>query len=269
MVTTTLASPPAQDDKLLGADKYLHAYQALSSDTLLSRSIDFSHPSILREVIDRYPHLWQGDDTTIFNPTLQHHYETQSFDNLYEHLRYLQLEFIAQSELSFYHTLLIVLLRRGYQTPITFGLFEALWQAHASVLFEQLSLRWLVSAADTFIDYSDSPVRRAILLNVVSLINTLKVYETTQFLLTDNPKPDATKAKMLYAEHKGLYDGLTFFRLGSDDSLAQMKTRYQSFASQDAFATEFLLTIFRRLHDNPTAFALIKDYHNPAWAYWV
>ncbi len=269
MVATTLASHCAQDDKLLGADKYLHAYQTLSSDTLLSRSIDFSHPSILREVIDRYPHLWQGDDTTIFNPTLQRHYETQSFDNLYQHLRYLQLEFIGKSEFNFYHTLLIVLLRRGYQISTTFRLFEVLWQGHETALFEQLSLRWLVSAADTFIDYSDSPLCQAILLNVVSLINTLKVYETQQFLLTDNTQPTAPKAQALYATHNGLYDGLTLFRLGSDDSLAQMKTRYQTFATQDAFATKFLLTVFRRLHDNPTAFALIKDYHNPAWAYWV
>lgn len=268
----TLAKSPttlAQDDKLRGADLMLQAYHAYDSDSLKNRLIGFAQPSILVEVYQTYPYLSALDDPAIFSPQHHAHYETQCHDNLYRHLRYLQHEFVGQSELAFYHTLLIVLIRRGYEPLQTFTLFETLWQQQSDYLFEHLSLRWLVSAADTFIDFSDNPLRCAILMNVVSLINTLKVYETQLGLLTENTQPLAPKVDRLYAKHQGLYDGLTFFRLGSDDSLAQMRRRYARFAEQDEFATRFLLVIFVRLHHVPSAFSLIKQFHNPAWAYWA
>lgn len=257
----------AADQKLLGAAAFVKAYQIDDFDRLKARTITFNSPSILAAIHQRYPKLSNVDDSEIFSSDYQAQYETQYHDNLYTHLRYLQLEFIGQSELLFYHTLLIVLLRRGYQPEQTFTLFELLWQTHNGYFFEKLSLRWLVSAADTFIDFSESPLRRAILMNVVSVINTLKIYETQRFLLTDNQVPIPPKMNALYAKHQVLYDGLTFFRLGSDDTLEQMRRRFLKFEKVDAFATQFLLTVLYRLHDTPSAFSLIKQLHNEDWGY--
>ena len=256
-----------QNNKLLAATQILAAYHAQTFDSLQSQFIGFDELSIIAKIYHDNAHLCDESDTAIFNAVQLQHYESQCFDNLYQHLRYLQLEFIGQSELLFYHTLLIVLLRRGYQPEQTFTLFELLWQTHNGYFFEKLSLRWLVSAADTFIDFSESPLRRAILMNVVSVINTLKIYETQRFLLTDNQVPIPPKVNALYAKHQVLYDGLTFFRLGSDDTLEQMRRRFLKFEKVDAFATQFLLTVLYRLHDTPSAFSLIKQLHTEDWGY--
>lgn len=257
----------SHDDKLLGAAAIFNAYQAHTIESLSSTSIMFGQPSIISNVYQHCPFLCNAADETIFNVVQLENYETQCFDNLYQHLRYLQLEFIGHSELSFYHAVLIVLLRRGYEVTTTFKSFESLWQTQADYFFEHLSLRWLTSAVDSFIDFSPSPLRRAILMNVVSLINTLKIYETKLFLLTDNKLPIPPKVNALYAKHEGLYEGLTFFRLGSDDTLEQMRRRFLNFEQDDAFATQLLLTVFYRLHVAPSAFALIKQLHTEDWGY--
>lgn len=257
----------AVDANLLGAAAFLDAYQQIEPQTLQSRLIDLNAPSIIFDVKQVLPALAAIDDTAIFNPMAKDNYETQCHDNLYHHLRYLQLEFIGESELTFYHTLLIILIRRGYQLTRTFALFEQLWHEHCDYLIEHLPLRWLVSACDTLVDFSDSAVRRAILMNVTSIINTVKLYETKLFLLTDNTQPLPHNVDALYAKHTNWQDGLTFFRLGTDDTLEQMRRRFLRFDEDDDFATTLLLAVFYRLHDIPSAFALIKQFHTEDWGY--
>ena len=120
---------------------------------------------------------------------------------------------------------------------------------------------------NTFIDFSPSAIRRALLMNVISLINTLKLYETQQYLLTDNKQPNSIKVEAFYAKHQPLYDGLTYLRLGIDDTIEQMRRRFLTFSNDDAFATQFLLKIFYRLHDNPTAYKFFKQMHTEDWGY--
>ena len=268
LATVSDHQPINGDDKLLGAAEILSVYQAQPIESLKSALIAFDKPSLIAQAYQHNSYLCDQPDDAIFNAATLDNYETQCFDNLYQHLRYLQLEFIGQSELCFYHTVLIVLLRRGYEVNYTFKTFDALWQSQSDYFFDRLSLRWLVSAIDTFVDFSNNPLRQAILINAVSLINTLKIYETQLFLLTDNRQPRLPRVDALTSKHQGLYDGLTFFRLGSDDTLAQMRGRFERFAKQDKFATQFLLVIFARLHKTPSAFNLIKQFHNPDWAYW-
>lgn len=272
MTSLSLASVPDNqsensDDKLLGAAEILSVYQAQPIESLKLTKIAFDRPLLMAQAYQRYCYLCDIPDNAIFNAAKLDNYETQCFDNLYQHLRYLQLEFIGQSELCFYHTVLIVLLRRGYEVCQTFALFENLWQQQSDYLFEQLSLRWLVSAADTFIDFSSSALRRAILMNAVSLVNTLKAYETQQHVLVDRYQPDEGKIQSLRDKHLSLYDGLTYLRLGCDDTIEQMRRRFLTFHHDDAFATQFLLKIFDRLHGNPTAYAFFKQRHTQDWGY--
>lgn len=254
---------------LEGATWILETYQQISWDKLAEQSISLTSPSILYAVRKAHPEICPTPEQDIISAERFSDYEPQHFTNLYHHLRHLQLEFVGHSELAFYHALLIVLLRRGFDVERTFAEFESLWQQRAEMLFEQLSLRWLISAADTLIDQSPDPVRGAILMNAVSLINSFKIGETQRILLTDQLEPRSDQVIALSKQHRHLYDGLTYFRLGSDDTLAQMRTRYQRFAQHDAFAARFLLVIFGRIHDCPGAFALIRQFHPPQWAYWV
>lgn len=190
--------------------------------------------------------------------------------NLSVHLNKVKAEFINQPEICFYHATLIILLRRGYKLQETFKEFERLWEAESDFLLNSLSLRWIVSACDTFVDHSTDPLRSAILLNVATLVNTLKVYETQKYLcgLEDIKTTHQENINALYAEHLTLYNGLTYFRIGTDDTLRNMRERYEGFKKLDPLAATILLFVFDKTQALDTAFSLVKSLHKDEKSQW-
>lgn len=197
--------------------------------------------------------------------------ERKSTD-LESHLNNLKYKSLGESELCFYHNTLVILIRRKYKIAKTFAEFERLWEAESDYLLEHLSLRWIVSACDTFIDHSDDTCRAALLMNVVTLMNTLRTYETKNFLqlpATSESLPLLTeKTDMLYAGDLPLYDGLTYFRIGTDDSLRNMRKRYNKFQKVDKLATSILLSVFEKLQHTDSAFATLRTLHRDDWSKW-
>lgn len=188
------------------------------------------------------------------------------------HLNNLKYRSIGEPELCFYHNTLVILLRRKYKTKETFAEFERLWLTETEFLLSHLSIRWIVSACDTFIDYSNNPGRRAILMNVITLVNTLRTYETDRYLRlstgTDLPPFNEDKKAELYKGDLPLYDGLTYFRIGTDDSLRNMRKRYTKFYKVDEFATTILLDVFEKLQNNKSAFTALRSLHKDDWSKW-
>lgn len=186
------------------------------------------------------------------------------------HLNKVKNEFIGKSELCYYHATLIILLRRGFKPKEIFRNFESLWESESDYLLNNLSLRWLISACDTFVDHSENPLRSAILLNAVTLINTLKVYETEKFLRSFQDFKDINEENVarLYAEHLSLFDGLTYFRIGADDTLKNMRQRYQCFEEKDKLAYDILIFIFDKIQNLETAFSLMKKLHKDDKSQW-
>ena len=193
-------------------------------------------------------------------------------NDLSAHLENLKHQFIGQSELCFYHATLVVLLRRAYKIDDTFAEFESLWATETDYLRQNLSLRWLISACDTFADHSKNNTRVAILMNATTLMNTLRIYETQQFLQTDSESSsrpiNKDKVESLYASDQPLYEGLTYFRIGSDDTLKNMRNRYEQFINIDRLATIMLLSIFDRLQINNSAFATMRSLHKSTRSEW-
>ncbi|WP_201526078.1 hypothetical protein [Psychrobacter frigidicola] len=192
--------------------------------------------------------------------------------DLEDHLDNLKHQFIGQSELCFYHATLIVLLRRNYKPEETFAEFERLWITETVYLLNHLSLRWIISACDTFIDHTTDTTRAAILMNVTTLINTLKVYETEQFL-QQNPNSEplplvADKVDVLYRSDLPLYEGLTYFRIGTDDTLKHMRSRYENFYDADKLAATMLLFVFDKLQTNNSAFSTLRALHRDDKSKW-
>ena len=191
---------------------------------------------------------------------------------LESHLNNLKHQSLGESELCFYHNTLIILMRRKYKIDKIFVEFERLWVAESQYLLENLSLRWIVSACDTFIDHSDNVNRAAILMNVITLMNTVRTYETKNFLQTPpgaEPIPlFDEKTDILYAGDLSLYDGLTYFRIGTDDSLRNMRKRYHKFYKVDKLATTILLAVFEKLQNNQSAFATLRQLHTDDWSKW-
>lgn len=190
--------------------------------------------------------------------------------DLSAHLNKVKTEFIDKPEICFYHATLIVLLRRGYKSKETYKEFEKLWETESDFLLSNLSLRWIVSACDTFVDHSPNPLRSAIFLNVSTLINTLKIYETEKFLRGFEAIDDINEKNVeaLYLKHLDLYQGLTYFRIGTDDTLRNMRTRYEAFKDLDQLATSILLFVFEQIQNSQTAFSLMKSLHKDEKSKW-
>lgn len=143
-----------------------------------------------------------------------------------KHIDNLREEFIGQPELSFYHAKLIVLIRREFQTEKHYAEFEALWLQEYEFLCHHLSTRWLISACDTFIDYSSDDYLRALLMNAVVLINTIKLQESERFLtLTQDATVNEERKHLLQTERLALFDGIAGFAVGTDDTLRNMRWR--------------------------------------------
>ncbi|MBS9777971.1 MAG: hypothetical protein KGV50_04325 [Gammaproteobacteria bacterium] len=198
-------------------------------------------------------------------------YENKFIRDLPTHLEHLKHEFDGKSEICYYHATLIVLLRRRYKMKKTYSQFIQLWESESDYLLKHLSLRWIVSACDTFIDHSDDSLRKAILLNVVTLINTLRVHETKHFLVTQNHNNTIIQQDKLAHQHQRiwpLYDGLTYFRAGSDDTLNNMRTRYESFFQDDKLATQILIAVFERIHTPDSAFNMMKKLNKSRPDWW-
>ena len=109
-------------------------------------------------------------------------------------------------------------------------------------------------------------------MNVITLMNTLRVHETKNFLqLSANAEPKPLldeKTDILYAGDLPLYDGLTYFRIGTDDSLRNMRKRYNKFQKVDKLATTILLAVFEKLQNNQSAFATLRQLHRDDWSKW-
>ncbi len=198
--------------------------------------------------------------------------------DLFAHLDNIKHQFIGQPELCFYQAALVVLLRREYKPKETFSEFETLWSIEKDYLLDHLSLRWIVSACDTFVDHTENATRAAILMNTTTLINTLRVYETKQFLQLGAANSFELKTRIednieaLYRSDMPLYDGLTYFRIGSDDTLKNMRDRYRKFYDADKLATTILLSVFDRLQNNLqtsySAFATMRSLHRSERSIW-
>lgn len=125
-------------------------------------------------------------------------YTYGSDKNLTIHLDNLRREFVGHSELEYYHATLIVLIRRGFQVEKEFKSFEQLWYEQKEFLIKKLNTRWLISACDTFIDHSDDEHLKALLMNAVILVNTIKMQESERYLTaTENAKADDSRYSSL------------------------------------------------------------------------
>lgn len=173
----------------------------------------------------------------------------RSPDDIGMHFTNLEREFAGQPELCLYLAKLIVMLRRDVTPGATFARFERLWVAEGDFLLKQLSLRWLVSAADTYADRGGEGYGAAILAS--GLANMAKVAETDRFLHPSANDHDPARFQILREGPKPMFDGMTFFAAGTDDSLTNLRRRMEP-AFRQGVPGAILREVFRRLNDQPT-----------------
>ena len=189
-------------------------------------------------------------------------YTHGSANSVEEHFSALKKEFIGQSELCYTHAKIIVLIRRDFEIDNHFKLFEQLWLEEKDHLLKNLNTRWLISATDTFADYSNDDAIKSLSIACVCLLNTVKLQESERFLTNaDQCKDDKEKQSRLDNEERfALFDGTSVFKFGTDDTLRNMRWRIDKVAKLNV-AGEILLEIFKRLQKFDTVYKRTKDRH--------
>jgi len=196
-------------------------------------------------------------------------YTHGSSNDLEEHFVALRGEFIDQSELCYTHAKIIVLIRRDFEVKNQFILFEKLWEEEKDYLLKHLNTRWLISAADTFSDLSDDDALKSLSIACSCLLNTVKIQESEHFITNyDSFEVDSKKITRLDNEERvPLFDGTSVFKVGTDDTLRNMRWRIDK-AAKINIAGEILLEIFLRLQEHDTVFKRLKDRHRRSKTGW-
>ena len=190
------------------------------------------------------------------------HYTHGSSNNLGEHFDALKDEFVGQSELCYTHAKIIVLIRRDFEAKNHFALFEQLWNEEKDYLLKNLNIRWLISATDTFADHSDNDSIKSLSIACSCLFNTVKIQESERYIAKSNIyEDDHEKITRLNNEERiPLFDGTSVFKVGTDDTLRNMRWRIDK-VSKINIVGEVLLEIFLRLQKHETIFKRFKDRH--------
>lgn len=175
-----------------------------------------------------------------------------------DHLEMLAREFSGQSLLAFRHACLVVEIRREGASTGALTEFREIWDQHARLLAKHLDLRWLVSAADTFLCHPRDAAEAEAALTATLAANIAKLYETERLSLSitgsAKPGPDASDP---------LFDGMTAFKVGRGDMLANLVGRVRENQAQGPaaflarvvlerlFAADTVLRRITRAHDKP------------------
>ena len=187
---------------------------------------------------------------------------------LQAHIADLYREFSGQPEINYYHAQLIVLMRRGVDTDKHFADFETLWAAERDFLLQSLSIRWLISAADTFIDHSQDNLLKALLMNAVVLINTIKLQESERYLHKAEHLPiDAQRQHALQNERLPLFDGVAGFAVGTDDTLRNMRWRLDKLCATHPLGA-LVIEVFERVQHQGNVYARFKALHTRDKTAW-
>ena len=196
-------------------------------------------------------------------------YTHGSSNNLEAHFVALKDEFIDESELCYTHAKIIVLIRRDFESKKHFAIFESLWKEEKDYLLKHLNTRWLISAADTFADFSDDDSIKSLSIACSCLLNTVKIQESEHFITNfDSYVDDNKKITRLDNEERiSLFDGTSVFKIGTDDTLRNMRWRIDK-AAKINIAGEILLEIFLRLQQHDTIFKRLRDRHKRSKTGW-
>ena len=196
-------------------------------------------------------------------------YTHGSFNDLDRHFHALRDEFIGQSELCYTHAKIIVLIRRDFEAKKHFALFDKLWEEEKGYLLKHLNARWLISAADTFADFSDDDSIKSLSVACSCLLNTVKMQESERFITNAHSFiDDKEKMNRLDDEERiSLFDGTSVFKIGTDDTLRNMRWRIDKVAKIN-IAGEILLEIFLRLQEHDTVFKRLRDRHSRSKTGW-
>jgi len=178
-----------------------------------------------------------------------------------QHIGMLAREFAGASQLEFTLACTIVMLRRGIEVKRNLARFRRIWFWHGRFLCRRLSSRWLISAADTLIDFPRTRAEQATAMAAVVLGTTVKLYETERRL--SDPGNSAVSGRTSVPvvdpnqKPEEIFDGLTAFQVGHGDLITNFNARLARFCSgrRRNTATRILDELMQRMRTYDSAYA--------------
>jgi len=99
-------------------------------------------------------------------------------------------------------------------------------------------------------------------------VNTIKIYETERFItIAESSAMDQDRVQLLQTELVPLFEGLSCFTVGTDDTLRNMRWRLDKVFAQHPVGL-ILKTIYDRFQTNDTAFRRLKNQHRRERTGW-
>lgn len=188
--------------------------------------------------------------------------------SLAQHLTNLRGEFAGQPDLLWHHAKLIVLIRREFQTSAQYSEFRTLWEQESTFLKKNLNIRWLISACDTFSEHDDDPSVRSVGMMTSLLANTVKMQESERFITqSQNLSVDPLQVATLQEKLVPLFEGMSCFTVGTDDTLRNMVWRLQPF--MEVTPTGLILEeVWKRLQEENSVFNRMRNLHQREKTRW-
>jgi hypothetical protein len=183
-------------------------------------------------------------------------YDIKRQKKLADHLSNILVEFHGKTLLEFLVVVLIVHIRRHIDAYQCFNKLEIVIVNHQEKIVKGLSSRWLVSIADTFIDYSEKYSVVSDCRACTILVNTVKLYETERLITGDQ----SIEAFTTPDRPRPLFDGLTSFQVGRGDMVFNLMKRI--YPHQPRQWSEYLLQeLLRRMVKEATVFQRFAEMH--------
>ncbi len=185
-----------------------------------------------------------------------------------QHISNLRKEFSGQPELLWHHACLIVLIRREFRVKEVYNQFTQLWSEESEFLCENLNIRWLVSAAETFVDHDRNADVRAAGMMVTLFVNCIKLHESERYICkTEVAKPVPERIQNVKNELVPIFEGMSCFTVGTDDTLRNLKWRLHMYFDV-APTGEILKTVWNRCQKINTVFARMRKMHKRNSTQW-
>lgn len=183
---------------------------------------------------------------------------------LADHLIKLEKDHIDRPLATLQHAALVVLIRRELALDAALQRYFDLWDRHRALLLQRLSLRWLVSAADTLADHGRDPAERATGFAVTLFVNTIKLYETERMYQATDQTPDMESAGLPTFD----LDGIVGFRVERGDTVGNMYKRKDRVVRDLGLSGQMLDEVMRRVNEVETVYARFRSLHKSKLHSW-
>jgi hypothetical protein len=171
--------------------------------------------------------------------------------DLIAHFHNLQPEFSGASRLSHLLACTIVVLRRAPNCEKAHKLFWRIMDEQFEVIRSELSLRWLVSVADTVSDFGRNTGERAIGMSASIYANSAKLHESElKLFYPKRPWPPRKR----FSAGGDLFDGMLTYWTEKGDLIDNMFARSQEVAMLEHTSGKVLMEVIERLTIGPTVY---------------